>query len=92
MPDPVDGGVCGTELRESKDYVFLSTSHDIEEMFLGDLFNIHIESTSIMDYTSLVCGLVHILNSNGGDKFFHRKVVFSDKLLVDTEDVSTGVY
>ena len=92
MPDPVDGEVHGTEPGEFKDYIFSSTTHNIEEMFLGDLFNVYIKGASIIGYTSLVCSLVYISNSNRGGEFFHRKAVFSDKLPVDTGDVSTRVY
>ena len=80
------------EPGESEDYVFSSITHDVEEMFLGDPFNVCIESASIMDCTSLVCSLVYVSNSNRGGEFFCRKVMFSDKLPVNTGDVGTRVY
>ena len=40
---PVNGGVCHSEPGVSKDDVLLSATHDIEEMFLCDSFNVHVE-------------------------------------------------
>ena len=90
--DLIDGGVCGVEPGESKDNVLLATAHDIEEMFLGDPFNICIESASIANCTSFVCSLIHIANSDGRGEFFSGKLVFSDKLPVYAEDICTRVY
>ena len=39
---PVNSGVCDMKPGESKDDVFSSAAHDVEEMFLGDPFNVHI--------------------------------------------------
>ena len=88
----VNGGVGDTKPGESKDDVFLAAAHSVEEMFLGDPFDVGVKGASVVDCTSLVCGLVHISNSNGGGKFFCREMVFPDKLPVDAGDVSTGVY
>ena len=90
--DPVNDGISGAEPGESKDDVFSCTTHDIEEMFLGDPFNVGIKGASITDCTSFICGLVYILNGNGEDKFFCGEAVFPDKLPVDARDVGTGVY
>ena len=92
MSDPVDGRVSGTEPGESKDDVFSSTAHDIEEVFLGNSFDVHVEGAGIMNYTSFVHSLVNIANGNGGSKFFCGEAMFSDKLPVNTGDVSTRVY
>ena len=80
------------EPGEPKDDVFSSTTHDIEEMFLGDPFNVGVEGTSIADCTGFVCSLVHIVNSNGGGEFLSGESMFPDKLPVNARDVSTGVY
>ena len=64
----------------------------IEEVFLGDPFNVHVQGASVMDCTSFVCSLVNIVNSDGGSEFFCGETVFSDKLPVDARDVSTRVY
>ena len=92
LPDPVDGGVSGTEPGEPQDDVFLSTAHDVEEMFLDNSFNVGIEGASIVNCTGFVCGLVHVAYSNGGGDFLCGELVFSDKLPVYTRDVSTRVY
>ena len=92
LPDPVDGGVRGVEPGESKDDIFLSTAHDVEEMLLSDPFDVGVESASIADCTSLVRGLINVANGDGGGEFFGRESVFPDKLPVDAGDVGTGVY
>ena len=80
------------EPGESEDDIFTSTAHDIEEMFLGDPFDVGVESASVTDCTGFVHSLVNVVNSNGGGKFLSGESVFSDKLLVDARDVSTRVY
>ena len=40
---PVDGGVYDMEPGESEDNVFLAAAHDVEEMFLGNPFNVCVE-------------------------------------------------
>ena len=80
------------EPGKSKDDIFLSTAHDIEEVFLCNPFNVRVESAGIADCTCFVHGLVNIANSNGGSKFFCGKSVFSDKLPVYAGDICTGVY
>ena len=92
LPNPVDGGVCGTEPGESKNNVFTTTAHDIEEVFLDDPFDVHVKGASEMYCTSFVCCWVNIVNSDGGDEFFCGESVFSDELLVNARDVSTRVY
>ena len=92
LPDPIDGGVCGAKPEESEDDVFASTAHDVEEMFLGDPFDVGVESASIMNCTGFVRGLVYISNGDGGGEFLGGEFVFSDKLPVNAGDVSTGVY
>ena len=61
-------------------------------MFLGDPFDVGVESASVMNCTSLVRSLVNVANGDGGGKFFSGEFVFSDKLPVDAGDVSTRVY
>ena len=80
------------EPGESKDDLFSSTAHDIEEMFLSNSFNIHVEGVSIMDCTSFVHSLVYVVNSDGGGKFFSGESMFPDKLPVYARDVGTGIY
>ena len=92
LSDPINGGVRGLEPGESKNDVLVSAAHDIEEMFLDNLFNVGIQSASIADYTSLVCSLVHILDCDGGSKFLSRKLMFSDKLPVNVGDICARVY
>ena len=92
MPGPVDGGVHDLEPRESKDNVFLVTAHDVEEMFLDDPFNVCIEGVGIADCTSFICGLVYILECNGGGKFLGGEQMFPDKLPVNARDIHTRVY
>ena len=90
--DPVNSGVCSTEPGESKDDVFSPTIHDVEEMFLSDPFNVHVECAGVVDHTSFVCSLVDIANGNRRGEFFNGKAVFSDELPVDTRDIGTRVY
>ena len=92
MLDPVNGGVGGVEPGESEDDVFLSTTHDVEEMFLNNSFNVGVESASITNCTSFVRSLVNVANGNGRGKFLSGESVFSDKLPVNARDVSTRVY
>ena len=40
--DSVNGGVHGAEPGESENDIFSITAYDIEEMFWGDPFNVHI--------------------------------------------------
>ena len=91
LSDPVDSGVCGMEPGESEDDVFSSASHDIEEMFLSDPFDVGVESASIVNCTGFVHCLVNVVNSDGRGKFLGRELVFSDKLPVDARDVSTRI-
>ena len=92
LSDLVNGGVCGTEPGESEDDIFLSTAHDIEEVFLSDPFDVDIEGTSVADCTSLVCGLVNVANSDGGCEFLGGELVFPDKLPVYARDVYSRIY
>ena len=89
---PVNSGICDMKSRESKDDIFMSAPHDIEKVFMSDSFYVGVEGASEANSTSFVCSLVDITNGNGGGKFFHGEVMFSDKLPVDARDVSTGVY
>ena len=92
MSDPIDGGVRGTEPEESKDVVFLSTAHDVKEMFLGDPLDVGVEGTSVADCTSFVCSLVNVANGNWRGEFLSGEVMFSDELPVNAGDISTRVY
>ena len=60
-------------------------------MFLDDPFDVGVKSASIVECTCLVHGLVYVPNGNGRGEFLGRESVFSDKLLVDARDVSTGI-
>ena len=80
------------EPGESEDDVFTSTAHDVEEMFLGDPFNVGVKGASVVDCTGFVHGLVNVVNSNRGGKFFSGEVMFSDELPVNAGDIGTGVY
>ena len=91
LPGPVDGGVRSSKPREPEDDVFTSTAHDIEEMLLGDSFDIGVEGASIADCTGLVHSLINVANSDGGGEFFSGEAVFSDKLPVDARDISTRI-
>ena len=77
---------------EPKDDIFSATIHDIEEMLLGNPFNVHVKDASVANCTGFVCSLVNILNSDEGGEFFSRELVFSDKLPVNAGDICTGVY
>ena len=92
MSNPVDGAVGGAEPGESKDDVFASAIHDVEEVFLIDLFDVGVESASVVDGASFVCCLVDVADSDEGHKFLGGESMFSDKLPVDARDVSTRVY
>ena len=80
------------EPGESEDDVFTSTAHDVEEMLLGDPFDVGVEGTGVADCTSLVRSLVNIANSDGRGEFFCGESVFSDELPVNARDVSARVY
>ena len=92
MFDPVDSGVCGSEPGESENDILSAITHDIEEMFLGNPFDVCVEDISVVDHIHFVSSLVYIANSNGGGEFFHGEAVFSEKLPVNARDISTGVY
>ena len=70
----------------------MTAAHDVEEMFLGNPFNVCVEGACITDCTSLVCCLVYVVNGDGGGKFLSGEFVFPDKLPVNARDVSTRVY
>ena len=91
LSDPVDGGVRGAEPGESKDNVFSSTAHNVEEMFLGNPFDVGVEGASVADCTGFVCGLIDVLNGDGGGEFLGGELVFSDKLPVNARDVGTRI-
>ena len=80
------------EPEESKYDIFSSTPHDIEEMFLGNSFNVYVEGAGVMNCTGLICGLVYVLDSDGGSEFLGGKSMFSDKLPVDAGDICIRVY
>ena len=88
----IDGRVHGTEPEESEDDIFSATAHDVEEVFLGNLFNVCMEGISVVDCTSFIHSLVHIANSNWGGEFFGGKSMFPDKLSVNARDICTRVY
>ena len=92
MFNPVNSRIHGAEPGKFGDGVFLSAAHDIEEMFLGDLFDVCIESASVVDCTSFVHGLVHIADSDGGGEFLGGETVFPDKLPVNARDISIRVH
>ena len=77
---------------ESEDDVFMSTAHDIEEMFLSDPFDVGIESASVADCTSLVFSLINVANGDGRGKFLGGESVFPDKLPVNARDVRSRIY
>ena len=87
-----NGRVCGAEPGESQNNVFSSTFHYVEEVLLGDSFDVGIEDAGVVDCTSFVCSLVHVLDCNRGGKFFSGESMFSNELLVNVRDVSTRVY
>ena len=89
---PVNSGVCDMESGESKDDIFSATAHDIEQVFLGDPFNVCVQDESVTDCACFIHGLVDIVNGNGGGKFFSGEAVFSDKLPVNARDVHARVY
>ena len=92
LPGPIDGWICGSEPGESEDDVFTSTAHDIEEMLLGDSFNVGVEGVSVVDCTGFVHSLIYVANGNGGGKFLGGESVFPDKLPVNARDVGTRVH
>ena len=80
------------EPGESEDDIFSATAHDVEEMLLGNPFNVCIESAGIANCTSLVHSLVDIASSNRRGKFLGGELVFSDKLPVNAGDISVRVH
>ena len=80
------------ELEKSEDDVFLATTHDVEEMFLGDPFDVHVQGTGIADGTCFVHGLIDILNNDKGCKFLSGELVFPDELPIYAGDVCIRVY
>ena len=92
LPYSVNGEVCDMEPGEFKDDILLATPHVVEEIFLGDPFDVCIEDAGVTDCTSFIHGLVYISDCDGGGKFFSGELVFSDKLPVDAWDVGTRVY
>ena len=92
LSGPVNGGVCNMEPGEPEDDVLSATTHDIEEVLLGNPFDVHAKGTSIMDYTSFVYGPVNILDCNRAGEFLGEELIFPDELSVNVGDVSAGVY
>ena len=87
MFDPINGGVRGAEPGESEDDVFSPTTHDVEEMFLGDPFDVGVEGASIADCAGFVRRLVHVADGDRGCEFLGGELVFSDKLPVYARDI-----
>ena len=92
LSHPVNGGVCDTKLGESKDDILQVTAYDVTEVFLSNPFDVCVKGINVIDSICFIYGLVHVLDNNGGSKFFSRELVFSDKLPVDARDVNTRVY
>ena len=69
-----------------------ATAHDVEEMFLGNSFNVCAQSADIANGTGFIQSLVNISDSDEGFKLFCRKLVFPEKLPVNAGDVSIRVY
>ena len=86
MLGPVDGGVHGSKPRESEDDIFTSATHDVEEMFLSDPFDVGIEGAGVVNCTGFVRSLINVSNGDGGGKFFSGEAVFPDKLPVNAGD------
>ena len=91
MSGPINGRVCDTKPEESEDDIFLTTVHDVKEVFLCNPFDICVEDTSVADYTSFVYSLIYILDYDRGSKLLSGESVFPDKLLVYARDISTRV-
>ena len=91
MPGPINGGVRGSEPGESEDNVFSSTAHDVEEVFLGDPFDVGVEGASVAYCTGFVRSLINVANGNGGGEFLGGESVFSDELPVDARDISARI-
>ena len=89
---PVNSRVHDSKLGKSEDNVLSAAVHDIEEMFLDNLFDVCVESVSIANCKGFICCLVHILDCDEGSKFFHKESVFSDELPFYTGYISTRVY
>ena len=79
------------EPEKSKDDIFSAATHDVEEMFLGNPFNVGKKGAGVTNYAGFVCSLIYVANSDGGGEFLSGESVFSDKLLVNARDVCTGV-
>ena len=79
------------EPGDSEDHILAATVHDIEEMLLGDSFDVGVEGAGVVNCTRFVCSLVYVANSNGGDEFLGGESVFSDKLPVNARDVGTRI-
>ena len=92
LPDPVDDRVGDVKPGKSENDISLAAAHDVEEMFLGDPFNVCVEGASIVDCTSFVYGLIYILDHNGESEFLGGELMFSDILPVNARDVSARVY
>ena len=92
MFSPVNSGVCDAEPEESKNDVFPTATHDVEEVFLCNPFNVCVKSASVMDCAGFVCGLVYIVDKNRGGEFLDGELVSPDKLSVDAADISARVY
>ena len=92
MLGSVDGRVSYIEPEESEDDILLTAAYDIEEMFLGNPFDIHIEGASVAYCTSLVYGLVHVANHNGGGELLSGEAVFSDELSINARDICARIY
>ena len=54
LVEPSDGGIDDLERGKSKDDIFSSTGHDMEEVFLCDTFYVGEESASKMDFSVFV--------------------------------------
>ena len=92
MPGLINGGVGDTESRKSEDDICLTTAYDVEEVLLGNPFDVCIESAGVVDCTGFVYSLVHIANCDEGGELLDGELMFSDELSVNARDIGTRVY
>ena len=59
---------------------------------MGDPFDVHVESVSVVNCTSFVHGFIHISDHDRRDEFFGGELVFPDELSVNTRGIGTRIY
>ena len=90
--DPVDHGIDLFQPGESKDYVFVSQTENVEGDLSGYSSDIKEQSSGELDYPFGINGVVLVPGLYWGFQSLGREFVFPNKSPVDARDACPAVY